>query len=287
MIRLSMNVLTSAITLLDRIETYNFSSLSELAYSRIASISAEDVFSFSCSCGWVSENESTLTLTERGDSLLRLYAQGLLIDMKRQMLKDYVLKVSPIWANRIPYGRREAAIFMSKDETACFVDAGLLSERFDPRIINWWDTVALQIRTHSQHVRSETGRIGERNTIKYERNRTNCDPVWMSIDSNLAGYDVKSQVNKDCLDALLIEVKASTYALGQATFHVSSHEWNVALTSRAYVFHLWCLSGNHKMLAIISPSEVLPYIPTNNLDGQWESAKIPFLCFKDKFIEIT
>ena len=109
----------------------------------------------------------------------------------------------------------------------------------------------------------------------------------MSIDSNLAGYDIKSQMSKDNSGPLLIEVKASTFALGQAEFHITSHEWNVALTSRAYVFHLWCLFGNKKMLAIISPSDVMPYIPTNNLEGQWESANIPFSCFENKFVEIA
>ena len=41
------------------------------------------------------------------------------------------------------------------------------------------------------------------------------------------------------------------------------------------MFHLWCLSGNKKLLAIISPDDIYPYIPTNNLAGEWESAKIP------------
>lgn len=65
MIRLSMNVLTSALALLRRIEIYDFSSLSELSYSKIVSISAEDIFEFSSSCGWASESESGLTLTTR------------------------------------------------------------------------------------------------------------------------------------------------------------------------------------------------------------------------------
>lgn len=282
-----MNVLASSLALLNRIETYSFSSLSELAYSKIVSISAEDIFSFSASCGWVSENENALILTKHGTGLLRLQAQGLLINLKRQMLADYVLKTAPIWSNRIPYGRREATIFMSKDEKACFTDAGLLSDHLDPGIITWWDTIATKIRIQDQQAKNETGRLGERNTIKYERNRTNSEPIWMSIDSNLAGYDIKSRVSEDCSDILLIEVKASTYALGQAVFHVTSHEWNVALTSRAYVFHLWCLSDSKKMLAVISPDELLPYIPTNNLEGQWESAKIPFSCFEGQFVEIA
>ncbi len=287
MIRLSVNVLTSALALLKHLETYNFSSLSELVYSKIASISAEDIFYFSYNCGWVSENENSLTLTEHGTELLRLQTQGAFVDLKRQMLTDYVLKAAPIWSNRIPYGRREATIFMSKDEKACFADAGLLSDRLDSEIIDWWDTIANRIRAQGQQEKNDTGRIGEKNTIIYERNRTNSEPIWMSVDSNLVGYDIKSRLSKDNPDALLIEVKASTFTLSQAVFHVTSHEWGVALTSTAYVFHLWCLSGSKRLLAVISPNDMQPYIPTNNWGGVWEIAKIPFSCFESKFVEIA
>lgn len=249
MIKLSMNVLASALALLKRIEIYGFSSLSELSYSKIVSISAEDIFEFSSSCGWVSESESGLALTTRGIGLLRLQAQGLLIELKRQMLTDYVFRCAPIWANRIPYGRREATIFMSKDERACFADAGLLSNHLDAGIVDWWDTIATNIRMQTKQLKTGIGRLGERNTIKYEKSRTNIDPIWMSIDSNLVGYDIKSQVSKNNSDTLLIEVKASTFILSRAEFHVTSNEWNVALTSGAYVFHLWCLADGKKMLA--------------------------------------
>ena len=287
MIRLSVNVLTSAIALLKRLDTYHFASLVELAYSKIISISAEDIFNFAKECGWVGEDGDKPFLTSRGHGFLRLQDQGLINDLKRQMLADYILKVSPIWSNRIPYGRSEAVIFMTKDEKACFAETGLLSEQLDSSIIDWWDMIANQMRTRSQQSKNDIGRIGERNTIKYERNRTAFEPKWMSVDSNLAGYDVKSRLSKDDPATLLIEVKTSTFILREASFHVTAHEWNVAMTSLAYVFHLWCLSDDKKLLAIISPNEVQPYIPTNNLEGEWENAKIPFSCFEKKFVEIT
>ena len=286
MLRLSVNVLTSSIALLKRLQTYRFTSLSELSYSKIASIVAEDVFNFSSVCGWTFENENTLALTPRGTELLSLYDRGFSIELKRDMLLDYLLNAAPIWSNRIPYGRREAAIFMSKDEKACFLDAGLLSENLDEKTVEWWDCVAHQIRSKAQQSKNDIGRSGESNTIKYEKNRTGYEPTWMSIDSNLAGYDVKSKVSKDIPDPLLIEVKASTYELSQATFYITSNEWNVALTSPAYVFHLWCLNNSKKMLAVLVPNDIEPYIPTNNLEGKWESTKIPFLCFENKFVEI-
>lgn len=287
MIRLSVNVLTSALTLFERIETYHFSSLSELSYSKISSISAEDIFTFSYICGWVYEEENPPVLTERGNELLQMNKQGLLIELKRQMLTDYVLKTAPIWSSRIPYGRREAAIFMSKDERACFSEAGLLSCRLESGIIDWWDSIAQRIRDREQQTKSNIGRIGERNTVVYEKIRTDAEPMWISVDSNLAGYDIKSKVEKDNSAPLLIEVKTTTHSLNRAAFYITSHEWNVALTSSYYVFHLWCLAGGKKLLAVVSPADVLPYIPSNNLEGQWERARIPFSCFESKFIEIA
>ncbi len=287
MIRLSVNVISSAILLLQRLENYRFSSLTELTYTKITSLNAEDLFEFSQNCGWVCENETMPAITSRGKGILNLYDQGLHIGLKRTMLMDYVLTVSPIWANRIPYGRSEAAIFMTKDEKACFSEAGLLSERLDPGIVEWWDTVADKIRAKTQQEQNDTGRIGERNTIQYERDRTSFEPKWMSVDSNLAGYDIQSKVSSDDQSALLIEVKTSTSSLEQAYFHVTSHEWAVAQASSAYVFHLWCLSGKKRLLAIISPEDIFSYIPTNNLSGEWESAKIPFSSFKRNFVEIA
>lgn len=287
MIRLSVNVISSAILLLQRLENYRFSSLTELAYVKITSLNVEDLFEFSQNCGWVCENANTPAITSRGRGILNLHDQGLHIDLKRTMLMDYVLTVSPIWSNRIPYGRSEATIFMTKDEKACFSEAGLLSERLDPGIVEWWDTVANKIRAKARQAQNDTGRIGERNTIKYELKRTHSEPKWMSVDSNLAGYDVRSKVSSDDHSTLLIEVKTSTSSIEQAYFHVTSHEWGVAQASMAYVFHLWCLSGKKRLLAIVSPEEIFPYIPTNNLSGEWESAKIPFLGFKSNFVEIV
>ena len=233
MIRLSINVITSAVLLLHRLESYRFSSLTELAYTKISSINVEDLFDFSQNCGWVCVNENAPTLTLRGKGILNLHNQGLNNDLKRTMLMDYVLTVSPIWSNRIPYGRSEAAIFMTKDEKACFAEAGLLSDRLDSSVIEWWDAVANKVRAKAQQVQSDTGRIGERNTIKYEQERTNSEPKWMSVESNLAGYDVRSKISSDDPSALLIEVKTSTSSLEQAYFHVTSHEWKVAQTSLA------------------------------------------------------
>ena len=175
---------------------------------------------------------------------------------------------------------------MSKDEESCFLEAGLLSDNIDEKVVEWWDSAARQIRALADQEKNETGRSGEISTIKYEKMRTGFEPVWMSVDSNLAGYDIRSVISKDGSSTLLIEVKASYKPLDGADFYVSSNEWRVALSSSAYVFHLWNFCNNKKLLAIVAPNEVLPYIPTNNLEGKWESAKIPYSCFKEKFVGV-
>lgn len=286
MIRVSVNILTSSIILLQRIDTYHFASLSELIYSKIASVNTEDIFNFILECGWVRADDHQPGLTPRGADILELNRRNLLIDAQREMLADYILKVTPIWANRIPYGRREAAIFMTKDEKACFAEARLLSEYPDLNIVSWWDRIADHIRSQSHQIRNDIGRAGERNTIKYERIRTSSEPEWMSVDSNLLGYDIKSQKDRKNPEMLLIEVKTSSSVLSEAFFHVTAHEWHVAEKSTAYVFHLWCLGDGKKQLAVLTPLEISPYIPTNNLEGVWENVKIPFLCFKEKFAEV-
>lgn len=248
MIRLSVNVLTSAIALIERLDTYRFSSLSELLYSSIVSMNAEDIFTFSSKCGWVEALDNIPQLTSRGAALLSLRKQGAENELKKGMLADYVLYVAPIWTNRIPSGRREAVIFMSKDERACFIDAGLLSETPSINVVNWWDMIAGHIRAQAQQNKTDTGRSGESCTIEYERARTNTEPKWMSLDSNLVGYDVQSKISANSTEPLLIEVKTSKLSVDDADFYVTSNEWRVATTSTAYLFHLWSLFNGLKSL---------------------------------------
>lgn len=286
MIKLSVNLLSSAIILLQRINDFQVSSLSELIYSRIALVDAENTFLFANNCGWAEENNNIPYLTERGKELLNLYKKDLINELNRNMLSDYIFKTMPVWSSRIPFGRSETVIFMTKDERACFFEAGLLSENPNTVIINWWDSIADNIRGFSQKEKETLGRIGEQNTIEYEKERTGANPKWMSIDSNLAGYDIISKISFDNNEKLLIEVKCSTLPISSAFFHVSSNEWDVAINSKAYLFYLWCLDNGKKMLAKLTPDEVKLNIPINNLEGKWESTKIPFSFYSDSFLEI-
>lgn len=285
MIRLSANVITSAIALFVQLDYRRFTSLTELPYYKIESIGIEEIVDFSRNCGWVASEDNIPTLTSRGKEILQLFRDNKTYQLC--MLKDYIVQCSPIWGSRIPYGRKEAVLFMTDDEKACFAEAGLLSSDISQTALNWWDNIAAQIRGKADKENVEIGRAGEENTIKYEQARIGITPKWISIESNLAGYDVQSQVDKTDVTPLLIEVKASKSLFREAWFYITSNEWAVASTSKSYIFHIWLLSPKGNKLAIIYPKEIFPYIPTNNLGGKWESAKIPFSCFEEKFIKIS
>lgn len=175
---------------------------------------------------------------------------------------------------------------MTNDEKACFTEAQLLKKNPNITVVNWWDSLSNHIRHEVDDTKLETGRTGEQYTLQYELTRTGVSPKWLSIDSNMLGYDIKSQVSQSDSSVLLIEVKSSSVAIESAYFHISSNEWSVADASPSYIFHLWHLKQSKKRLAVISKEDIRPYIPTNNLLGQWESTKIPFSCFEDQFVDI-
>lgn len=283
-----MNVLYSSTQLLKRLYSYKFVSENDLYLSKITTIDTRIIFEFSKKCGWVTiEDHCTPTLTDEGMELAKLSIDRFEKEVIRKMLYSYILKISPAWSNRILYGRKEASIFMSKDEQACFIEAGLLSENPEMAVIEWWDQIANILRQKNNINKNDIGRRGEFLTIIYEKERTGISPTWISIDSNLTGYDIRSQISEDNNRALLIEVKTSSKSVESAHFHVTSNEWSVASTAESYAFYLWHLSEKQKMLAILRPDIVKEYIPSNNRSGKWESVKIPYSTFKEFFIEIT
>ena len=266
---------------------YPFSSVNELSQMKDSQIDAKDILSFACDCKWAKiDSTKRPALTPQGDAIVSLKNNNLYSEYLRLMLADYIMTIIPIWGNRIPYGRSEATIFMTKDEKACFYEAKLLNEQPNPDVVSWWDRISDYFRSKDDENKTAIGRQGERCTIKYERKRTLVAPKWMSIESNLSGYDIMSQIGKDDNRPMLIEVKASIDKLDNAYFHITSREWLTAQASASYEFHLWCLNEEIKKLAVIKPHLVELYIPTNNHSGEWESVKIPFSCFRKEFKEI-
>lgn len=285
MIRLSMNVISASLSLLRVIGSEEETSYEEVhALYRISDIDVDDLLEMLTVCQLVVKHGENIILSDLGTKVLLdvsdNYDKGI-----RVVLCEYILHTEPIWSKRIPYGRCEATTFMTKDEKSCFYEAGLLDEDPDYGVVLWWDKLSEIIRKRADALKNETGRSGEKCTIAFENERVDKKPKWKSIDSNMLGYDIMSVASKMDNTPLLIEVKASTDDMEHAYFHVSSNEWRVATHVAEYAFYLWNLYGGKKRLAIVKPNDISPHVPENKKSGEWESVKIPFMSFAEKFTE--
>jgi hypothetical protein len=243
---------------------------------------AEGVLALATRCGWIGINEQLgLDVTDMGRKVQSLHGAEAKL---RQQIRDFIQAVQPPWAKLIPAGRAEALPFMPSPARQCFYEAELDKEPPCDEVVAWWDELASAARGRAADYLAEVGRAGERCSIAYEEGRVGRRPAWHSIESNKSGYDLLSITEAAAPDDLQIEVKASERPISFAAFHVSRNEWEVAQASERYVFHLWSLAPSGKRLAIVSPTEVVPHIPTENGDGKWENAVIPFRAFEGAFM---
>ena len=285
MLRLSVNVLFSSVSVLKMIRDRGFNNLSELRHVILPTlISVDDLVELCKVCKWINIINNIITISPTNDFLS---PDSIDNDLQpatvRRMLLDYIENCKPAWRALIPRGRREAYIFMSDDEKACFKIAGLMDMNPSDEIVHWWDSVADQQRVIGNDLRTEIGRIGERLTLKYEFHRTRHMPKWIALDNNLSGYDILSQIDEEHLDKLLIEVKTSYLPISKADFYISRNEWDIANQSKHYKFYLYSLHENKVNLAIIPKDVIKTHIPVDNLGGEWQKVKIGFLEFSNSF----
>lgn len=284
MIRLSVDVIWSSHALLKRISEYSIRTAEDIYIKNLSPVSVDTLMDLAVTCRWIARNNDLFVLSKQGQTLVNTKEFS---ERAKIILSDYICYVTPAWARRIPYGRQEAFIFMTKDEQACFYEAGLMDENPGNTVIGWWDQISNFLRRIEEDRKIEIGRKGEQLTILYEQKRTGRDPQWISLDSNLSGYDVISQQTQDDPSALLIEVKSSEKSIATADFFVSVNEWHTALNTENYKLYLWCFYGGKKQLAIIQPRQLFQYIPTNNKSGKWQMVRIPFASFSEAFKEIV
>lgn len=283
MIRLSVDAIWSSHALLKRISEYTIRTTDDIYIKNLSPVGVDTLMDLALACRWIVRNNDVFVLSEQGRTLVNTQE---FTERARIILSDYVCYVTPAWAKRIPYGRREAFIFMTKDEQACFYEAELMDDNPGEAVIGWWDQISNFMRRTEEERKTEVGRKGERLTILYEQKRTGRLPHWISLDSNLSGYDVISQQTKDDSSALLIEVKSSEKSISTADFFVSVNEWHTASNTENYKFYLWCFYEGQKQLAVITPQQLFRYIPTNNKSGEWQTVRIPFASFSEAFKEI-
>lgn len=239
-----------------------------------------DVLNLCTRCGWIeTNNQGNLTPTLRGHTLRSTAPFELRL---REQMRDYVATEKPTWAKLLPRGRREAMQFVTRDVYQVFDEAELLSSPPHLDCIKWWDEIAGLVRSSIKSGLTEVGRRGEMLTIRFEQERTKREPFWQSVESNLSGFDILSVVSSENLEPLRIEVKASDEPFDVAQLFLSRNEWETAINSKSYVFHLWTLRGGVR-LAVVPVDILANHLPIEKGEGKWESTSIPFRVYKDLF----
>ncbi len=250
-------------------------------------INKESALNLALQCEWVGiDNTKTYEITTYGEKLLHEFDDMQISqDMYREILFNYVRICVPAWARRIPYGRHEAYRIMSDEEQICFKKAGLMNEIPTRDVVDWWDSLAKIERIKIDKNKVNNGRDAEELTIEYEKTRTNAVPLWESVNTNLAGFDIMSQASGTDSSPIYIEVKSSTKDIQNATFYITRNEWDIAsaaINIDRYFFYIWVL-GNSNKLAIIPSREMEKHIPQESGQGTWRETVIPFSAFEHFF----
>lgn len=284
---ISVNIVAQSLLLGKSIKDNDCYTIEKIRQLRLPyGINLNSSLDFAIQCQWVSNVDTNVVLTDYGNTIIEMFdGHSISMQLWRRILYIYITVCSPAWCRRIPYGRREAYLFMNEEEQRCFDEAGLVDSQ-DESVIDWWDMLANEERTKSDAALGDIGRKGERLTLAYEELRTGVKPNWRSIETNLSGYDILSQRSSNEKEKLLIEVKTSTQQLETACAIISRHEWDVASMKNnrnRYLFYFWALSGNGNRLAIINVDEMSSHIPDDNESGKWENVSIPFDAFKEMF----
>ena len=281
MIRLSPGILVSSHKMIKRIYEYeHFDVFNQSVKNQsIDGTKTSDVVDTIIACNWVEVIQGSARLSSRGIQIAKEFDSNI----KRLMIGDYIRHASDPWISLIPRGRKECEPYLHQDVLACFKNEGLLATPPTDDVILWWDQQAQFVRKDVELTTLEIGRIGEKLTIAHERKRTKKEPVWKSIESNLAGYDILSILETGSTAQLSIEVKTSEKPIELAKAFITRHEWEVALNTRHYQFHFWSIKGGGNQIAVINPEDIEKHLPTDQGDGRWDLAEVAFSSFANLF----
>jgi hypothetical protein len=225
---------------------------------------------FAQDCGWVvTDLEGILRVTVDGHALYELSP----LEQLREQIKRYILRHRPAWSSNIVKGRQEALLFFPAAVHQCF-DEALLTQSTEADVVSFWDELASLIRGFRNMNLNETGRLGERLSISYERQRTGLDSEWISLESNLAGYDILSYTDATSKRRLRIEVKASRNLSDMGAFFLTRNEWLVALSSGFHCFHLWRIQDTKASLIVASVDDLLSHMPIECGRGSWQNVRV-------------
>ena len=288
---ISVNVVSQSLLFIDCINKNRCHTLEEAAQIKLPlGINFAVSLAFAEQCEWILLSYSKIGISDIGHTILTKFnGESISEELWRIILSQYIAVCQPAWAKRIPYGRKEAYLFMNEEEQRCFSEAGLIDSQ-DDAVLNWWDALAEIERTKKNEQNNEVGRQGEKLTMLYEEARTGAQPDWRAIETNLAGYDILSQRSAENNERILIEVKSSTQSIQNAFAIITRHEWETATLANnkgRYYFYFWCICASSRMLARITADEMSPHIPVDGKTGLWDNAKIPYSAFSTRFAPVS
>ena len=282
MVRLSPGILVSSHNVLRKMKEHeSYDVMAQYARSRsIDGTKTVDVVDTIRACEWILVIGGTARLSPRGVQIASSFDNI----TKRLMIGDYIRSSTESWISLIPRGRKECVQYFPPDVQACLKGAGLLVTPVPDDVVLWWDQQSQAIRKEQELSALETGRIGEKLTLEYERERTGVEPVWKSIESNLAGYDVLSIVERNNTARLPIEVKTSEKSITVAEAYITRREWEVAVEAANHGFYFWHIDGSQRRLAVLCVEDLKQHIPMDEGEGLWQNAAIPFEVLSDRFM---
>lgn len=216
---------------------------------------------------------------EAGSALERIVPAsieaGSLEEFFTATVESIITQFKPMWVRLAPAGRSHVLQAIGVNGQQCLRAAGLLST--SERVTAWWDTLANFNRGERDARLLAQGRKGERLSLAYEGDRLKREgiprqPVWVAIDDNTVGFDIKSfSVTNGHESNRLIEVKTTTAE--PARMILSRNEWKIAEQfGDAFEFHIWELSK--PTLTILSIDQVRPHIPVDHGRGKWQNVEI-------------
>lgn len=239
-------------------------------------VQTESLLMIALKGNWIQTGDGgNLSLTTSGEALLDLAGPTERLRIQVQTLMDIL---SPHWALVIVQGRQAFAQYAPPEAVQCFREAGILTTT-ESDVVAWWDSIAARYRDQRDMRKVETGRTGETLSLHYEQQRTGKKPFWVALEFADAGYDIRSVLDSDCDDTLVIEVKTSAKSWDRATFHLTHHEWEVLNSNQHSVLHLWSVASSLPVLSVIPVKYLTTHIPLNQGSGCWELMECPFAMF--------
>jgi hypothetical protein len=242
---------------------------------------AESVLHAAQLCEWTFIGpDGSLRITSRGEAVLAGSSPEARL---RIQLSHMIACLRPNWIAHLSSGRFEATKALPDDARQCFEEAGLLVG-YDSETLDWWDAAAGVARLVKDTAKN-SGRLGERYSRAYESARVGAAPYWQGFESNFAGYDLLSQLDKRDGRRLLIEVKASQSRVREGSFFVTRNEWDTAVRSENYLFHLWALKPSPKLL-IVPRTDLDTHVPVDHGEGKWRQTWIPMSPFSGREVSV-